>query len=61
VLTVFSEVVANFGPWRPMIIALVIIGVMLAYPSGLVGLVRAAWGATIGRLSREAPGLAAPR
>jgi branched-chain amino acid transport system permease protein len=53
VLTVFSEVVANFGPWRPMIIALLIIGVMLAYPSGLVGIFRAAWGLARRRMSRS--------
>jgi len=59
VLTVFSEVVANFGPWRPMIIALVIIGVMLAYPSGLVGLLRAAWSQGRRRLARTPSALSA--
>lgn len=38
-LTIFSEVMADFGPWRPMITAALIVVVMLAYPSGLAGIV----------------------
>ena len=45
---------ANFGAWRPMITAVLIIGVMLAYPSGLAGMIKAAWGAVAGRLRRPA-------
>jgi branched-chain amino acid transport system permease protein len=43
VLTVFSEAMADFGAWRLMISALLIIVIMLVYPSGLVGMIRAAW------------------
>lgn len=43
VLTVFSESLADWGPWRPMIVAALIVVVMLAYPAGLAGLIRAAW------------------
>ncbi|GGE03903.1 branched-chain amino acid ABC transporter permease [Aureimonas endophytica] len=50
-LTLFSEAMADFGAWRPMIVALLIIGVMLAYPAGLAGLVKAAAGRA-GRLMR---------
>ncbi len=60
VLTIFSEVVADFGAWRPMIIALLIIGVMLAYPSGLAGLLRAAWSRGRRGLSRT-PSRVEPR
>ena len=43
VLTVFSETLADWGALRPMIVAALILGVMLAYPSGLVGLIGAIW------------------
>lgn len=52
VLTIFAEWMADFGAWRPMITAVLIIGVMLAYPSGLVGMIKASWGAVAGRLKR---------
>jgi len=55
VLTVFAELMADFGAWRPIITALLIIVVMLAYPTGLAGLIRAGWAATAGRLRRAAP------
>lgn len=42
-LTIFAEVMAGFGPWRPMITAVLIIIVMLAYPSGLAGLIQTGW------------------
>jgi branched-chain amino acid transport system permease protein len=42
-LTIFAEVTASLGPWRPMITAVLIIIVMLAYPSGLAGLIQTAW------------------
>lgn len=45
VLTVFSESLADWGPWRPMVTAVLIISVMLAYPAGLAGLL----GAVVGR------------
>ncbi|SOC46379.1 branched-chain amino acid transport system permease protein [Rhizobium subbaraonis] len=46
VLTIFAEVMADFGAWRPIITALLIIVVMLVYPSGLAGIwasARASW------------------
>ncbi|RST87788.1 branched-chain amino acid ABC transporter permease [Aquibium carbonis] len=52
VLTVFAEAMADFGAWRPMITAVLIILVMLVYPSGLVGMIQAAWGGLGGRLRR---------
>ena len=54
VLTVFGEAMADLGAWRPMITALLIIVVMLVYPSGLVGMIRAAWTAVAVRLKRTA-------
>ncbi|WP_102960533.1 branched-chain amino acid ABC transporter permease [Mangrovicella endophytica] len=51
-LTLFSEAMADFGAWRPMIVAVLIVGVMLAYPAGLAGLVKAAAGHA-GRLVRS--------
>lgn len=35
VLTLLAEAIADLGPWRPIIIGVLIIGVMLAYPGGL--------------------------
>ncbi len=37
VLTIFAEFMADFGAWRPIITALLIIAVMLVYPAGLAG------------------------
>jgi branched-chain amino acid transport system permease protein len=54
VLTVFSETMADFGAWRPMITAVVIIVVMLAYPSGLAGLIQSVWKAVARRTKRPA-------
>jgi len=54
VLTIFAEAMADFGAWRPMITAVLIIVVMLVYPSGLVGMLRAAWAGLTGRLKRPA-------
>ena len=45
VLTVASELMADLGPWRLIVTALLIVVVMLAYPTGLAGLLRAGWGA----------------
>lgn len=42
VLTVFSESMADFGAWRPIITALLIIVVMLVYPGGIMGMLRSA-------------------
>jgi len=50
VLTVFAEAMADFGAWRPMITAVLIIAVMLIYPAGLVGMIRSAWTAVAGRI-----------
>ncbi|MDN2581632.1 branched-chain amino acid ABC transporter permease [Aquibium sp. ELW1220] len=54
VLTFFGEAMADFGAWRPMITAVLIIVVMLVYPSGLVGMIQAAWAGLTGRLKRPA-------
>ncbi len=43
VLTIFSEAMADFGAWRPIITALLILAVMLAYPGGIVGMLRSGW------------------
>jgi branched-chain amino acid transport system permease protein len=56
VLTIFSEFMADFGAWRPIITALLIIAVMLAYPAGLAGAVTSLWA----RLARRKPS-SAPR
>lgn len=56
VLTVFAELMADFGAWRPIITALLIIAVMLAYPTGLAGLIRAGWLAAVGRMRRPVVG-----
>lgn len=37
VLTILSESMADFGAWRPIITAVLIIAVMLVYPAGLAG------------------------
>ncbi|NGN41435.1 branched-chain amino acid ABC transporter permease [Mesorhizobium sp. CGMCC 1.15528] len=58
VLTIFSEAMADFGPWRPIITAVLIIVVMLAYPSGLSGMIRSIWNALAGRLKRPDAALA---
>lgn len=52
VLTVFSEGMAGFGAWRPIITAVLIIVVMLVYPGGIMGMLRAGWNATAGRNKR---------
>lgn len=49
-LTISSEAAANLGPWRPMLVAVLIVGVVLLYPTGLMGLLRA--------MSRRRPGSA---
>lgn len=49
VLTVFAESMADFGAWRPMITAVLIIVVMLVYPGGIVGMLKAIWGLTTRR------------
>lgn len=43
-LTVFSEVMADFGAWRPIITAVLILVVMLIYPGGIVGMLKSAAG-----------------
>jgi branched-chain amino acid transport system permease protein len=48
-LTILSEFLTDAGAFRPMIIALLIIGVMLAFPGGLIGGLKA----TIGRIGRR--------
>lgn len=51
-LTVFSEAMADYGAWRPIITALLILVVMIAYPGGLVGMLRSAWSAVASRTGR---------
>lgn len=41
ILTWFSEAMADFGAWRPILTALLIIAVMLIYPGGIVGILSA--------------------
>ncbi|MCB8881335.1 branched-chain amino acid ABC transporter permease [Acidisoma cellulosilytica] len=41
-LTIFSEMIAGLGAWRPIVIGVLIILVMLAYPGGLYGAIAAA-------------------
>ena len=48
-LTFLSEAIADFGVWRPVVIGLLIIAVMLVYPGGLAGAV-----ATAGRRAAAA-------
>ncbi len=43
-LTVFSEAMADFGAWRPIITAVLILVVMLIYPGGIVGMLKSAAG-----------------
>ncbi len=42
ILTVLAELLSDFGAWRPIIIAGLIIVTMLAVPTGLMGLLRGA-------------------
>lgn len=51
-LTVFSEAMADYGAWRPIITALLILIVMIAYPGGLVGMLRSGWSAVANRMGR---------
>jgi branched-chain amino acid transport system permease protein len=41
-LTILAESAANLGPWRPMLIAVLIVAVVLVYPTGLMGFLRSA-------------------
>ncbi|MBZ0164289.1 MAG: alpha/beta fold hydrolase [Notoacmeibacter sp.] len=43
VVTIFAEVLAEYGAWRDIIIALVIIGVVLVYPGGLFAGLQELW------------------
>ena len=54
VLTIFAEVMADFGAWRPIITALLIIGVMLLYPTGLVGILKSSWTGISRRMKKAA-------
>lgn len=53
VLTVFSESMADFGAWRPIITAVLIIVVMLVYPGGIMGMLKSA--STLMTRSRNRP------
>jgi branched-chain amino acid transport system permease protein len=48
-LTIFDESMSSFGPWRPMITAVLIVIVMLVYPTGLAGLIQSGWSAVFSR------------
>jgi len=68
VIILLSEAMADFGPWRDILIAVLIIAVMVFYPGGLWGVVqeareavttwraglRARWRRQTGRAAREA-------
>lgn len=68
VIVLLSEVMADLGPWRDILTAVLIIGVMVLYPGGLWGVLqeareamatlrtglRAAWRRRRGRLARQA-------
>lgn len=58
VLTISSEAAANLGPWRPMLVAILIIVVVLIYPTGLMGLLRTVFMRRPGSLE-PLPGVAA--
>ncbi len=55
VLTIFSEFMADFGAWRPIITAVLIIAVMLVYPAGLAGAARSMASRAMRRSTRPAP------
>ncbi|MFS2151408.1 branched-chain amino acid ABC transporter permease [Rhizobium sp. Rhizsp42] len=58
VLTIFSESMADFGAWRPIITAVLIIAVMLVYPSGLAGAAQTIF-RSLGRLRGNGAGASA--
>jgi branched-chain amino acid transport system permease protein len=55
VLTIFSESMADFGAWRLIITAVLIIAVMLVYPSGLAGAAQTIF-RSLGRLRGDGAG-----
>jgi branched-chain amino acid transport system permease protein len=59
VLTFLAEAIADFGAWRPIVIGLLIIAVMLAYPGGLHGALSAAGRRLAGTLRSQRPANAA--
>ena len=52
-LTFFAEAIADLGPWRPIVIGVLIILVMLICPDGLIGLAKAGFQRLTRRLSRS--------
>lgn len=52
-LTVFAEAMADFGAWRPIITALLILVVMLVYPGGIVGMLKGATDLVFSRRGSE--------
>jgi len=54
VLTIFAEAMADLGAWRPIITALLIIGVMLVYPTGLAGFIQSSWNGVFRRDNKVA-------
>ncbi len=45
VITILAQVLADFGSWRDILIACLIIGIVVVYPGGLFAAVQEAWGA----------------
>lgn len=45
VITILAQVLADFGSWRDITIALLIIGIVVVYPGGLFAAVQEFWGA----------------
>ncbi|MEX3010300.1 alpha/beta fold hydrolase [Hoeflea sp. TYP-13] len=46
VITAFAEILADYGAWRNIIIALMIIAVVVVYPGGLFAAMQEIWGIT---------------
>ena len=59
VLTFLAEAIADFGAWRPIVIGLLIIAVMLVYPGGLAGGIAAGFRRLFDAARRRRPGSAA--
>ncbi len=45
VITILAQLLGDYGSWRDIFIALLIIGVVVVYPGGLFGALQEAWGA----------------
>ncbi len=45
VITILAQLLGDYGSWRAIFIALLIIGIVVIYPGGLFGAVQEGWGA----------------